>query len=483
MLTRFFIASATAVVMSLGVSPLSEFGNFSAEAQSINSDNRELLRPPSVQYPRRAAQRGIQGYCVVNFAISGNGTVENPTLVSCEPEGIFNRESERAARNLEYPPLIVDGAPKSTAGASYIFIFGDEAYGREVLANFDPGFRNDIETLDQQMEEFAGLSGTELSWEALLILASEVRQVGADEDRRTRYAAIFNESVEKIHSYDADTEKAKITNWPMTLQGAQAAKDYIRDLGEHSTQLYQLTTVLKGTGVDIADERYRSALLAAREKWVEIVTTPSVKQQILTKIASFDEPVQTWNDAENAVRAYARKYIPDNLLEEDKQFESAIDQSIQATQFRTISIADASSNSGKIGPTSEEIAQAMFDFATSQNREAQETFDFCWDGGFRSMGNRIQAQIAANECLAIMGTASTEAPVMKLTEVTKRGCQESSSDWYKCRVRFEFDIDWELFGAGGSSALFSLPSGLGNEETEHNFLFEAGEWVFYPNTN
>ena len=45
------------------------------------------------QYPTRAAQRGIQGWCLVSFTVDGLGNVveETITVVDAEPANIFDR--------------------------------------------------------------------------------------------------------------------------------------------------------------------------------------------------------------------------------------------------------------------------------------------------------------------------------------------------------------------------------------------------------
>ena len=70
-------------------------------------------------YPRRAQERGTQGWAVVKFTISKSGSVEDAVAVEgfCgDPEGpqeemrscsIFNTASERAALKLKYKPRLL----------------------------------------------------------------------------------------------------------------------------------------------------------------------------------------------------------------------------------------------------------------------------------------------------------------------------------------------------------------------------------------
>ena len=75
------------------------------------------------QYPTRAAQRGIQGWCLVSFTVDGLGNVveETITVVDAEPANIFDRSSQRAAARFKFQPRVVDGKGVEVAGVQYLF--------------------------------------------------------------------------------------------------------------------------------------------------------------------------------------------------------------------------------------------------------------------------------------------------------------------------------------------------------------------------
>ena len=75
------------------------------------------------QYPTRAAQRGIQGWCLVSFTVDGLGNVveETITVVDAEPANIFDRSSERAAARFKFQPRVVYGKGVEVAGVQYLF--------------------------------------------------------------------------------------------------------------------------------------------------------------------------------------------------------------------------------------------------------------------------------------------------------------------------------------------------------------------------
>jgi len=75
------------------------------------------------QYPTRAAQRGIQGWCLVSFTVDGQGNVLEDTIavVDAEPPNIFDRSSIRAAARFKFQPRVVEGQGVNVPGVQYLF--------------------------------------------------------------------------------------------------------------------------------------------------------------------------------------------------------------------------------------------------------------------------------------------------------------------------------------------------------------------------
>ncbi len=67
-------------------------------------------------YPTRALQRGIEGYVIVKFTVTAEGTVENPVVVESKPPSIFDRSAIRAALKFKYKPKVVNGEPVPVDG-------------------------------------------------------------------------------------------------------------------------------------------------------------------------------------------------------------------------------------------------------------------------------------------------------------------------------------------------------------------------------
>lgn len=73
-------------------------------------------------YPRRAQQRGLTGYCTVEYTVTTLGTVENPVVVDCS-SSLFERASINAALKFKYKPRVVDGEAISVAGVQNRFTY------------------------------------------------------------------------------------------------------------------------------------------------------------------------------------------------------------------------------------------------------------------------------------------------------------------------------------------------------------------------
>lgn len=92
---------------------------------SISVTDGEMLPLVAIapQYPNRAAERGIEGWCLVSFTVNGLGNVEEETImvVDAEPSNIFDRSSIRAATRFKFQPRVVDGQGVAVKGVQYLF--------------------------------------------------------------------------------------------------------------------------------------------------------------------------------------------------------------------------------------------------------------------------------------------------------------------------------------------------------------------------
>ncbi|MDA0279928.1 MAG: TonB family protein [Proteobacteria bacterium] len=92
---------------------------------SISATDGDMLPLVAIapQYPTRAAQRGVEGWCLVSFTVNGLGNVveESIVVVDAEPASMFDRSSIRAAARFKFQPRIVDGQGVAVEDVQYVF--------------------------------------------------------------------------------------------------------------------------------------------------------------------------------------------------------------------------------------------------------------------------------------------------------------------------------------------------------------------------
>ncbi len=93
------------------------FGNFKSDGEFL-----PIVRVEPI-YPSRAASRGVEGYVVVEFTVTSNGSVTDPVVIESEPSSIFNRAAERAVVKWKYKPRVVDGNPVDVPGVRTMLTF------------------------------------------------------------------------------------------------------------------------------------------------------------------------------------------------------------------------------------------------------------------------------------------------------------------------------------------------------------------------
>ena len=83
--------------------------------ESADGDYLPIVKVAPI-YPRRAQSRGIEGYVIVEFTVTKNGSVRNLLVIESQPEGIFDRAAMDAALKFKYKPRVVDGVATEVAG-------------------------------------------------------------------------------------------------------------------------------------------------------------------------------------------------------------------------------------------------------------------------------------------------------------------------------------------------------------------------------
>ena len=74
-------------------------------------------------YPRRALQRGIEGYVLLEFVVTETGTVRDPVVLLADPPGFFERSALSAVLKFKYKPKVTGGTPVAVSGVRTRVVF------------------------------------------------------------------------------------------------------------------------------------------------------------------------------------------------------------------------------------------------------------------------------------------------------------------------------------------------------------------------
>lgn len=75
-------------------------------------------------YPQRALSRSIEGYCVVQYVVTKNGTIRDPFVVEDQcTSSLFHQASLQASLKFKYKPRVVDGQAVEVPGVRNKFTY------------------------------------------------------------------------------------------------------------------------------------------------------------------------------------------------------------------------------------------------------------------------------------------------------------------------------------------------------------------------
>jgi protein TonB len=75
-------------------------------------------------YPQRALSRGVEGYCVVQYTVTKQGTIRDPVVVEDQcTSSLFHRASLQASLKFKYKPRVIDGQAVEVPGVQNKFTY------------------------------------------------------------------------------------------------------------------------------------------------------------------------------------------------------------------------------------------------------------------------------------------------------------------------------------------------------------------------
>ena len=101
------------------------FSNINVIGASDDKQDQEYLPITYIapQYPIQAAKDGIEGWVLLRFTVTEDGSVDASSMqvMDAEPADIFDRSALRAAEKFLFQPRIIDGNAVEVPGVQYLF--------------------------------------------------------------------------------------------------------------------------------------------------------------------------------------------------------------------------------------------------------------------------------------------------------------------------------------------------------------------------
>lgn len=85
----------------------------SEDGVSANAEPIERINP---EFPEEARLKGIEGWVIIRFDITEEGSVENVQIVDASPRNLFEREARKAVKRWKYAPRMSKGQAVRVVG-------------------------------------------------------------------------------------------------------------------------------------------------------------------------------------------------------------------------------------------------------------------------------------------------------------------------------------------------------------------------------
>lgn len=100
--------------------------NVDIKASGLSVSDGEYLPIVKVApvYPTRAAARGLQGHCTVEYTVTTSGAIRDPFVVEDDcTSSLFHKASVKAASKFKYKPRVIDGVAMEVPGVRNRFTY------------------------------------------------------------------------------------------------------------------------------------------------------------------------------------------------------------------------------------------------------------------------------------------------------------------------------------------------------------------------
>lgn len=89
--------------------------NIGAGLQATDGEYLPIVKV-APQYPRRALNRGIEGYVIIQYTVTKQGTTKDAIVIEAKPTGMFDKAALSSAARYKYKPRVTNGVPVEVPG-------------------------------------------------------------------------------------------------------------------------------------------------------------------------------------------------------------------------------------------------------------------------------------------------------------------------------------------------------------------------------
>ncbi len=110
---------------TVAIGPMTVDASLTGEGFRLSASDGEYLPIVKVDpvYPSRALSRGIEGWVLLSFTVTENGSVEDPRVLDAKQNSIFDNAASRAVQGVKYKPRVENGKPIRVPNVQHLITF------------------------------------------------------------------------------------------------------------------------------------------------------------------------------------------------------------------------------------------------------------------------------------------------------------------------------------------------------------------------
>lgn len=107
----------TAVRVAMVAPPVTMHSNIGGTSFAVSDGEYLPIVKVAPIYPQRAAARGLEGYVIVSYTVTSDGSTRDVEVIE-STSTLFERAAVDSALKYKYKPRIIDGTPVEVAGVT-----------------------------------------------------------------------------------------------------------------------------------------------------------------------------------------------------------------------------------------------------------------------------------------------------------------------------------------------------------------------------